>query len=62
MTFFHVGSIISLNANILSAFEQVGLYEELLAVSHPSNHAESTIMYSDMTVICTLPNSDRENA
>jgi hypothetical protein len=52
----------SLNANILAAFDQLGLYEELLTVSLPSDHTESKILYSDMSLIAVLPNSDRENA
>ena len=52
----------SLNASILPAFEQVGLYEELLKISLPGSNAESRIMYGDMSLIDYLPNTDSDKS
>jgi len=43
----------SLNSNILPALEQLGLLEELKAISFRDSH--TNIMYDDMAVIASFP-------
>lgn len=49
----------SLSPNILAAFDQVGLLGELEAVSIPAG--ETNILYDDMKVIASFPNSNTNN-
>ncbi|GJJ71328.1 hypothetical protein EMPS_03678 [Entomortierella parvispora] len=51
-----LGSAMSLNANILAAFEQLGLYEEFKKIALPCQKME--IMYEDMKTIATIDISD----
>jgi len=50
----------NLNPNILGAMDQVGLLEELKAISFPADN--SNIMYDNMEIIATFnsPNKDGE--
>ncbi|GJJ68651.1 hypothetical protein EMPS_00997 [Entomortierella parvispora] len=50
-----LGSILSLNAKILGAIEQIGLLDELKAISLPAG--DSNIMYENMKVIATFNNN-----
>jgi len=52
----------SLSANILPAFEQLGLYEELKAISIQGSHHNSNIMYDDMEIIAALPDPNLDGA
>ncbi|KAG0038875.1 hypothetical protein BGZ83_002972, partial [Gryganskiella cystojenkinii] len=49
-----LGSIMSLNVNILPAFEQLGLLEELKGISFPAGH--TNIMFDNMEVVASFPN------
>ncbi|GJJ68682.1 hypothetical protein EMPS_01028 [Entomortierella parvispora] len=51
-----LGSIMSLSANILGAIEQIGLLDELKAISFPAG--DSNVMYEDMKVIATTNNNN----
>ncbi|GJJ68679.1 hypothetical protein EMPS_01025 [Entomortierella parvispora] len=54
-----LGSIMSLNANILGAIEQIGLLDELKAISFPAGN--SKIMYENMEVIAMFDNSSTDS-
>ncbi|GJJ78517.1 hypothetical protein EMPS_10876 [Entomortierella parvispora] len=47
-----LGSVLSLNVNILPAFEQIGLYEELLALSARTDALR--FMYDDLRTVASL--------
>ncbi|GJJ68648.1 hypothetical protein EMPS_00994 [Entomortierella parvispora] len=47
-----LGSIMSLNPSILAAIEQIGLLDELKAISFPAG--EANIMYDNMDIIATF--------
>jgi len=47
----------SLNANILGAIEQIGLLDELKAISFPGNHVN--IMYDNMKITASFGNIDK---
>lgn len=46
------GSVLSLNVNILPVFEQLGLYEELLALSVRTDAHH--FMYEDLNTVASL--------
>ncbi|GJJ68649.1 hypothetical protein EMPS_00995 [Entomortierella parvispora] len=50
-----LGSIMSLNANIQAAIDQIGLLEELKAISFPAG--EANIMYDNMDIIASFNSS-----
>jgi len=52
----------SLSANILPSFEQLGLYEELKAISHQGSHHQSNIMYDNLDIIAALPDPNLDGA
>jgi len=52
-----LGSITSLNANIPSAIEQVGLLDELKAISFPGDKAN--ILYDNMKVIASFDSPNK---
>ncbi|GJJ68652.1 hypothetical protein EMPS_00998 [Entomortierella parvispora] len=52
-----LGSIMSLNANILGAIEQIGLLDELKAISFPGD--KSSIMYENLEIIATFENPNK---
>ncbi|GJJ68680.1 hypothetical protein EMPS_01026 [Entomortierella parvispora] len=54
-----LGSILSLNANILGAIDQIGLLDELKAISFPAGNTK--IMYENMEVIATFDNSSTDS-
>jgi hypothetical protein len=47
----------SLSVNILPVFEQLGLYDELQAISF--HHSDTSIMYDNMKVIYSFPNANQ---
>ncbi|KAG0366596.1 hypothetical protein BC939DRAFT_482450 [Gamsiella multidivaricata] len=47
-----IGAVMSLNANILPAFEQLGLYEDLLKISYPSRGFN--VYHDNMDLIAAL--------
>ena len=52
-----LGSIMSLNANILGAIEQIGLLDELKAISFPS--IKTNIMYDNMKIAASFGSIDK---
>ena len=46
----------SLSPNILAAFDQIGMLDELKAISYPGGPC--TILYEDLTVITKLEQMD----
>jgi len=48
----------ALQSNIMAALEQVGLLEELEAISFPAERA--TIMYDNMKIIAEFSNPNHE--
>ncbi|GJJ74642.1 hypothetical protein EMPS_07000 [Entomortierella parvispora] len=54
-----LGSIMSLTANILAAIEQIGLLDELKAMSFPGNKVN--IMYDNMEVAALFGNVDKDD-
>lgn len=46
---------------MLTVFEQLGLYEELLAIALPISPSESRLMYGDLSLIDKLPRFDVES-
>ncbi|GJJ74622.1 hypothetical protein EMPS_06980 [Entomortierella parvispora] len=57
-----LGSIMSLSANILASIEQIGLYEELKAISIQGSHHQSNIMYDNLDIIAALPDPNLDGA
>ncbi|GJJ74641.1 hypothetical protein EMPS_06999 [Entomortierella parvispora] len=53
-----LGSVMSLTANILAAIEQIGLLDELQAISFPGNKVN--IMYDDMKIAASFGNVDKD--
>ncbi|GJJ68650.1 hypothetical protein EMPS_00996 [Entomortierella parvispora] len=51
-----LGSIMSLSANILGAIDQMGLLDELEAISFPAG--SPNLMYEDMKIIATFDNTN----
>jgi hypothetical protein len=47
-----VGSVVSLNASILAACEQLGLYDELLAIS--ARTEAHRFMYDDLNAVASI--------
>jgi len=47
----------NLNANILGAIEQVGLLDELKAISFPSDKAD--ILYENMEIIASFDSTNK---
>ncbi|GJJ68653.1 hypothetical protein EMPS_00999 [Entomortierella parvispora] len=54
-----LGSIMSLNANILACIEQIGLLDELKDISFRDSQAN--IMYDDMKVVASFPSLNLNN-
>lgn len=52
----YIGSIMSLSPNILAAVDQLGLLEELKAISF--RHSDTNIMYDNMKTIASFPSAD----
>ncbi|GJJ68647.1 hypothetical protein EMPS_00993 [Entomortierella parvispora] len=54
-----LGSIMVLNANILAAIDQIGLLEELEAISFPGNKAN--IMYDNLAIAASFDSLNKDN-
>ncbi|KAG0054204.1 hypothetical protein BGZ83_011725 [Gryganskiella cystojenkinii] len=54
-----LGSIMSLNASILPSVEQLGLLEEVLAISF--HDEESNVMYENLKVVATFPRANTDD-
>ena len=54
-----IGSIMTLSVNVLPAMEQLGLYEELKAISVPQSGAK--LMYEDLKLSIELPAGNTNN-